>query len=253
MDLTEEYKRQSTWRDWESYLDKLPVKKSDILLDLGCSTGAFTRLLSLKAGRVTGIDLNPDLLNEARQNNSAANTTFILADLNSLEHVNLLTADGIWTSFVPAYFPDFAPVLGRWIKLLKPGGWIAVVEMSDLFSHKPLKQSTAAIFRTYYERQCKNKIYDFQMGSKIRDNLLSSGLSIIHDENKYDRELTFNGPAEPQILQAWENRFERMHGFRDYLGNESFLKIKSEFLDCLANEKHESGTTVKFIIARAGF
>jgi ubiquinone/menaquinone biosynthesis C-methylase UbiE len=251
MDLTEEYTRQATWRNWDSYLEKLPVKKNDFLLDLGCGTGAFTKLLSLKAAGVTGIDINDELLQEARKSNLAGNVSYIRADLNSLQDLNLPQADGIWTSFVPAYFPDFTNVLRSWLKLLKPGGWIAIVEMSGLFSHRPLKRSTADLFKNYYERQCKNKSYDFQMGSKIHDIILSCGLSILHEENKYDRELTFNGPAEPQILQAWEARFERMYGFMDYLGEESFKRIKSEFLDCLTKENHESDTLVKFIVARS--
>jgi hypothetical protein len=88
------------------------------------------------------------------------------------------------------------------------------------------------------------------MGVKIKSFLTDCGLSIIHEENKYDRELTFNGPAEPEILKAWENRFNRMNAFKEYLGKNCFLEIKREFLDCLCNQNHVSKTIVKYIIAK---
>jgi ubiquinone/menaquinone biosynthesis C-methylase UbiE len=250
MDLTEEYKRQSSWRDWISYVEKLPIDKGDTILDLGCSIGSVTGLLAKKALRVIGIDNNPELLKEANRINLSDNVTFVLSDLLSIKKMELPSADGIWTSFVPAYFPDFFPVLLSWLKLLKPGGWIGLVEMSDLFAHEPLNPSTREVFQQYYERQYKNRVYDFKMGEKLKDFVLNSGLSIVHEEDKYDKELAFTGPADDDILKAWETRFERMIKFKEYFGNESFSRIKNDFLDSLKNQHHITKTIVKFIIAR---
>jgi len=44
------------------------------------------------------------------------------------------------------------------------------------------------------------------MGSKIRQLLINKGLTILFEENKYDKELTFTGPADNEILTAWDNR-----------------------------------------------
>jgi hypothetical protein len=41
-----------------------------------------------------------------------------------------------------------------------------------------------------------------------------------------------------------------MNKFKEYLGEERFSKIKSDFLDALSEEKHVSKTIVKFIVAR---
>jgi tRNA/tmRNA/rRNA uracil-C5-methylase (TrmA/RlmC/RlmD family) len=65
MSLAEEYHAQSTWRNWGSYLDHLPIKWTDTILDLGCGIGTMTNLLSKKAQRVIGIDTNPELINAA--------------------------------------------------------------------------------------------------------------------------------------------------------------------------------------------
>ena len=250
MKLTEEYKRQSTWRNWDAYIKQLPIDNQDTILDLGCSIGVVTKLLANKALRVIGIDNNPELIKEAIYANSAENINYSCIDLASINNQELPLSNGIWTSFVASYFPDFASILSNWLNFLKPNGWIAIVEMSDLFAHEPLSQFTRDTFKEYYERQRRNNMYDFEMGSKIKDFLINCGLSIVHEENKFDSELTFNGPAEPQILKAWECRFDRMVKFKEYLGEMIFHKIKKEFLDCLSNEKHSCRTIVKFIIAK---
>lgn len=250
MSLTEEYSQQGTWRDWNSYIDQLPISSQDTILDLGCSIGTVSKLLAKKAFRVIGIDKNSELLQEAKQSNSARNITYFESDLRNIKELELPLVDGIWTSFTAAYFPDFELILKSWLNRLKPNGWIAIIEMSDLFAHSPLSLETQDTFKKYYELQRRRNIYDFEMGIKLQDHLISCGLSIVLDENRFDRELTFDGSAEPQILKAWANRFDRMLLFKEYLVKIQFSKIKKEFLDCLSNEKHTSKTIVKLIVAK---
>jgi len=250
MSLTEEYKNQSDWRNWDTYFDMLPISQNGTILDLGCGVGTVTKLLAQKAKYVIAIDFNPDLIQEAKLSNSAQNIDYVISDLNNIHKLDLPKVDGIWTSFVAAYFPDFKPILNRWLACLKAGGWIAIVEMADLFAHTPLSQTTQDIFNEYYIRQLKNNIYDFEMGFKLKDFVIKSGLTVIHEETKIDQELTFSGPAEPRILKAWEDRFNRMNVFKDYLGEFDFLKIKKEFMECLSNKEHKSNSIVKFIVAR---
>lgn len=88
------------------------------------------------------------------------------------------------------------------------------------------------------------------MACKVKNYLIDCRLSIIHEENRFDKELTFNRPAESKILKAWENRFDRMNSFKEYLGENNFLKIRREFLDSMSNKNHVSKTIVKYIIAK---
>jgi len=250
MNLTEEYKRQNKWRDWESYIERLTIDNNDTLIDFGCGIGVVTKMLANKASKVVGIDNNLELIKEAKRTNLAENIRYVYDNLSSLNYQNLPAGDGIWSSFVAAYFPDFAPILANWINILKPNGWLAIVEMSTLFDHEPLSLSTKEIFKDYTKRQRMNSMYDFEMGSRIKDIVTDHGLSIIHEEDKIDRELAFNGPAEPEIRKSWEYRFDRMVGFKEYLGDEKFYSIKNEFLDCLSDEHHTSNTIVKFIVAK---
>jgi ubiquinone/menaquinone biosynthesis C-methylase UbiE len=252
MSLLEEYKNQALWRNWPSYIESLPIRKEDTVIDIGCSIGAVTSILAKKASKVIGIDNNPELLAEATKNNSAKNIFYNLVDAKSLNLIEIPVFDGIWTSFLPAYFPDFEPVLKSWLRLLKPDGWLAMVEMSDLFSHDPLNNCTHRVFKDYYSQQLRKNLYDFEMGSRLHLYFERLGLSIIHEENKIDPELSFNGPAKPEIFSAWKARFERMYMFRQFLGDTEFYKIQEEFLSCIMNEDHSSRTIVKYIIGIKG-
>jgi ubiquinone/menaquinone biosynthesis C-methylase UbiE len=250
MSLLEEYKNQARWRNWSAYIGFLPVVNKDLVLDIGCGIGVVTRLLSEKASRVIGMDNNKELLNYAENNNPSRNITYRVLDARSLNLNDLSEADGIWASFVAAYFPDFDKVLKNWLQILKPGGWIALVEMSGLFNHDPLSSLSQKIFSDYYTQQRNKNIYDFEMGNKLSSFLTNSGLKITHESDMDDPELTFKGPADPEIISAWKARFDRMTLFRRSTGDTEFFRIRDEFLSCISHKDHYSRTKVKFIIAQ---
>ena len=250
MNLVEEYKYQSAWRDWGPYIERLPIDNQDIIFDFGCGLGVVSKLLAEKANYVVGIDNNPELLKEAMRINSGENITYLNVDLGSSNFRKLPFGDGIWASFIAAYFPDFEPILLGWKKVLKANGWIALVEMSDLFSHEPISKFSKDAFENYSTRQSKNKIYDFRMGGKLKDFVHKCGLSIIYEKDMFDSELTFTGPAEPRILKSWESRFDRMVEFREYVGEKDYNKIRRDFMECLTHKNHESNSVVKFIVVK---
>ena len=250
MSISEEYKRQASFRNWESYLNILPLKHNNLILDLGCGIGTVTKLLSEKANNVIGIDNNAELLEVAYQINLNDKINYLQGNLNDLDSAELPLADGIWCSFAAAYFPDFGPVLQTWKKLLKPGGWLALVEMSGLYNHELLSDATVKIFRDYYLQQRMKNMYDFEMGTRLRGFLEAAEFIITHEEDKPDPELSFSGPAAPHIIEAWENRFERMYKFREHVGESTFQLIKREFLNSLQDKNHVSKTIVKYIVAQ---
>ena len=250
MTLADEYTNQNIWRNWTSYIEMLPVKDTDIILDLGCGMGHVARLLSERVLKVISIDANLKLLDEAKRINSKDNIEYVNQNLRNINSSKIPLADGIWTSFAAAYFPDFSSVLKSWLKLLKPDGWIAIVEVNDLFAHFPIKISTRESFKKFYKEERIKNHHDYEMGSKLTKFLADEKLSIIIDEKKYDKELTFNGPANEQIYKAWENRLNRIMVLQEFFGKEKYSDIKLEFLDCLAKENHACKTEVIFVVAK---
>jgi len=147
MSIVEEYKNQMFWRNWISYIEKLPIKDSDTILDLGCANGEVTKLISERCLQVIGIDFNSELLKEAEKTNFSHNIKYLNTNISNINKQVLPIVDGIWTSFTIAYFPEADSVLNTWLDIVKPGGWIAITEMSYLFAHFPLSHTTRDTFK----------------------------------------------------------------------------------------------------------
>lgn len=252
MTLAEEYEQQNQWRNWPSYLSELPIKETEIVLDMGCGTGHVTRLLAERCFHVIGVDNNQELLRIAEDNNYLSNASFINSDLSEINLAEIPVADGIWSSFTAAYFPDFQPLLSTWLEYLKPGGWIALIDINDLLGHHPLSNRTETLFKAHYKKLREQHTYDFEMGSKLNHYSEANGLTIIFEQNINDAELAFNGPADNLVLTSWQCRFDRMTGFQNALGNSRFRRVKNEFIDCIRDSSHKCDAIVKYVIAKKG-
>ena len=63
----------------EKYLPDLTP--DDVILDIGCGTGETTRYLAKISGaKVTGIDVNPDMIQYAKLNNYEENVCYEVVD-----------------------------------------------------------------------------------------------------------------------------------------------------------------------------
>ena len=244
MDLSSEYKRQFGWRAWPTILDALPPLCDQTVLDLGCGVGDLAAEFVARGARVIGVDMNEELLREARSR-QLSNAEFRAGDLRRLPDLEI-AADGLWCSFAAAYFPDLSTVLTRWAGSLRSGGWIALTEIDDLFGHEPLSVRTKALFRAYAGRALAAG-YDVHMGRKLRAHLEHSGFAVVKMLTVDDQELSFSGPARADVLDGWRARFDRMKLLRDVCGPD-IDRVQAEFLGCLKRADHTSVAKVNCCI-----
>jgi SAM-dependent methyltransferase len=245
MTLAEEYRRQLEWRDWGAMFRVLPPLRGRTVVDLGCGVGDVAALLAGRGAKVVAVDGNEELLAAARERN-ADNVELVHADLCELPE--LAPADGLWCSFVAAYFVPLAPVLAPWSRALKPGGWAAFVEVDDLFGHEPLAPDVRAVFDDYAADALANARYDFHKGRKLRDELERAGFTIERELTLVDRELAFDGRALPAVIAAWRARLDRLAFLKR---RDDFTHVRDEFLATLARPDHKSRARVVGILARA--
>ncbi len=245
MSLSSQYKAQFEWRDWSQILNSLPAFDQPVVLDLGCGVGDLAAELVNRGGRVIGFDFNEELLHEARSR-QLTRAEFRLHDLR--EPLGCSDADGIWCSFAAAYFCDLSTVLQNWAQSLKVGGWIALTEVDDMFGHVPISEHTRKILKSFAKETLSDGLYDFHMGRKLKNHVAGAGFSISQAFTVEDQELSFNGPAAAEVVQAWRDRFERMPLLRKFCGSD-FLRVQDEFLGCLASADHSSVTKVHCVIA----
>ena len=193
-----------------------------------------------------GVDMNEDLIRTA-QDRQLPNAELRMGDLRALPDLGVV-ADGIWCSFAAAYFPDLPPVLSAWTRHLKPGGWLALTEIDNMFGHEPLSARTKALFEAYARDALSAGRYDFHMGRKLRDHVEQSGLTVSKMLTLEDQELSFDGPALPKMVESWRSRFDRMKLLRDFCGP-SFEQVREELLSCLTRADHRSVAKVYCCIA----
>src|SRR5262245_13500530 len=204
MDLAAYYKQQFRWRDWARAMRALPDLSGQVVLDLGCGIGDQAELLIARGAKVRGFDLNGEVVAGARSR-CLADAAFEQADLRALPDTGA-PADGIWSSFAAAFFPRLGPVLSSWAGHLRDGGWIALTEIDNMFGHTPLGRRTAERFEAYASEALRADRYDFFMGRRLEEILVASGFTVEEAFSLLDSELSFDGPATPEVLAAWRSR-----------------------------------------------
>lgn len=111
-------------------IDALAAKPPDVILDLGCGAGQTVLQLAERVGpegRVIGVDIEPALLERARDRaKGLAQTRFIACDASKLrlpEH----SVDGIFSRFGVMRFDEPIAAFRNFHGLLKPAGRLSFV------------------------------------------------------------------------------------------------------------------------------
>ena len=72
--ISQYYELLNSGMDYEAYADfinelikKYGIEKTELVLDLACGTGKITRLLADRGYDMTGVDLSPEMLSIARE------------------------------------------------------------------------------------------------------------------------------------------------------------------------------------------
>ena len=114
---------------YEYLLSHLPAR-CESALDVGCGTGAFSRLLAARFDRVLALDLSPNMIRVARERSAAtSNIDFEVADV-----MTRTLAPGSFdciASLATLHHLPLEPVVRRLRAALRPGG---VLMALDLFA-----------------------------------------------------------------------------------------------------------------------
>lgn len=117
---------RDTWTAWLKTC--LPFAQASIL-DIGCGTGSLSIVLASLGYDLTGVDVSPAMiaLAEAKVATAGQKVRFHIMDAAqpqfSPEQFEVIVCRHVlWA------LPDLAEVLGRWVRLLKPGGRLVLIE-----------------------------------------------------------------------------------------------------------------------------
>ncbi|MEA5502434.1 class I SAM-dependent methyltransferase [Halotia wernerae UHCC 0503] len=131
---------QEVWNHNSHYhnflLKHLPPHCENVL-DIGCGTGAFSRLLAKRTAKVLAIDLSPNMIEVARQRSKKyTNIDFHVADILKQEF-SVEQFDAI-VSIATVHHLPIEKLLPNLEVALKPGGKLVIL---DLLEHENLQDS----------------------------------------------------------------------------------------------------------------
>ena len=189
----------TTNNHYHEFLLKQVPKKCENALEIGCGTGAFARRLAKRCGRVTALDLSPQMIRVARERSRQfKNLQFELADAMMWDfpksHFDFVC------TIATLHHLDQRELLPKIKNALKPKGILVILD---------LVQSASVVERM---------LDVIGLG-------VSSGLRLIH-----------NGRLQPppQVRKAWEQ-----HGKHDhYLTIQQMRALANEILPGSSVKRH---------------
>ncbi len=103
----------------------LPMKEKLKILDVGCGAGFFSILLAKAGCEVTGIDITPAMIREAKllASEEKSNISFTVMDAEKLSFVKE-SFDVVIARNVTWNLTNPAEAYREWLRVLKPGGFL---------------------------------------------------------------------------------------------------------------------------------
>jgi len=111
----------------------LGPEPGDLVVDLGCGTGANLRHLRDRVGTdgtVVGVDFTPGVLARARRHVARRGWENVHLVRGDAARPPLARADGVLASFLVGMLGDPAAAVGTWADLVGPGGRLALLDLA---------------------------------------------------------------------------------------------------------------------------
>lgn len=109
-------------REW------VPGSGADVV-DIGCGTGSLSLLLAEQGHHVVGVDVSAGMVAQARRKFADAGRRIpvVLGDAGTVP-VRTGSFDAVLARHLLWALPDPVAALRRWVRLLRPGGWLVLIE-----------------------------------------------------------------------------------------------------------------------------
>jgi SAM-dependent methyltransferase len=137
--------------------DFLPPLHADMrVLEVGCGTGAIAREVARQVGEIVGVDREAAQIETARRlGYEIENMRLVQGDANRLDFPDA-TFDAAYCRFVLEHLADPAPSLAEMKRVLKPGGWVCVLEWEpDCIVNHPDSPAVERVWREIYRLQAR--------------------------------------------------------------------------------------------------
>lgn len=205
-------------------LKLVPLHPGMDVLDVGCGTGAVTRILAerVSPGRVVGLDLSEERLSIAREiakEQGISNVEYVQADVRDLDPKDK-TFDLVYSRFLFQYLPGKAGLdtLAAMKRLARPGGRVTVGDLDGNHLYRyPLDEEWEQILEQLLDEVDKIG-FDAFVGRKLYSMFGKVGFEDIQvDILPY---YLIAGEADPTTLRVWEMKMQILEQtFKEIFGS----------------------------------
>ena len=109
-----------------AYYEYFDAGPEDLVLDLGCGTGASTAELATRAGSMVGVDISPQQVGVARGKSDVDDAAFAVGDAMGLPF-RTDVFDGVASVGSLQHVPEVGAALAEAHRVTRPGGHLFVV------------------------------------------------------------------------------------------------------------------------------
>ena len=203
------------WRD----LVVAELKKEGIadglVLDLGCGTGTFTRMLAEAGYDMIGVDGSQEMLMEAREKTADSGILYLCQDMREFELYGTVraivsTCDTMNYLLTPE---DFIRTLRLANNYLDPGG-VFIFDLNTLYKFREVMGNTTIaengedasfIWDNYFDEETGRNEYDLTLFIR-QENGLFARVSEVHEEQGYALEqiLEFIARSGMEYVRAFD-------------------------------------------------
>jgi ubiquinone/menaquinone biosynthesis C-methylase UbiE len=137
----------------EKLVELAYLREGDTVLDVGTGTGVAAFAAAQKVGecgKVIGVDIGEQILDQARQKRDAKSLTHLSFPLGDMEHLDFAdeTFDVVLSASSLFFLPNMAAGLKEWKRVVKAGGYVAVSGYGES-AFRPLSDLFEARIRMY--------------------------------------------------------------------------------------------------------
>lgn len=155
-------------------VDTLALPQGGRLLDVGCGTGEFERLVQSRHPQATlvGVDVTPEMIAQAREKfRDAPRVTFHVAEAEAVPF-EAASFDAVVSCNMLHHVRAVEAALREWARVLRPGGQLVLVDWSRDFYHARLAH--------YYLRLVKRSYVKMYRATELIKPMVSVGLTVEH-------------------------------------------------------------------------
>lgn len=170
----------------QPYLDRMDISPDATVVDLGCGPGFMSRVLArmVPRGRVIGVDVDPELLDQARSSfavHGLGNGAFLLGWAHEIP-LRDGEADLVYARFLLQHLSNPVEVLREVRRVGRPGGWVLILDTDDgaLLVH-PEPEGLPRLLEASRRSQAMVG-GDRHVGRKLREHMLAAGLEHVRVE-----------------------------------------------------------------------